>query len=90
MAADPGPSGPMKFSRVQVIEAAGGAILAAAIMATASGVVWLVVSLPNRLQAMEGNMRQILGNQTRMENQIDMLGSEVRMQDRRIIKLELR
>lgn len=83
------PPTPPRFSRVQVLEAAAGSALAAAIIATAGGMFWLVASLPNKLTGLERDIRQVLGNQTRLEMRLESVWREVREQERRIIKLEL-
>lgn len=72
------------------MEAAAGAALAAAIMATATGMFWLVASLPNKLTGLERDIRQVLGNQTRLETRLDNLWREVNAHDRRLMKLEMR
>lgn len=69
---------------------ASGAVLATAICVTAGGMFWLIVSLPNKLTALERDARQILANQNRLENRLDSVWREVREQDRRLIRLELR
>lgn len=79
-----------RFSRVQVLEATAAAVLAAAILGTASGVGWLAVSLPSRLQNLETRINSVLSNQQRFEDRFQDLETEVKSQDRRIIRLELR
>jgi hypothetical protein len=79
-----------RFSRVQVFEATAAAVMAAAILGTASGVGWLAVSLPNRLTNLETRINSVLSNQQRFEDRFDGLETEVKNQDRRIIRLELR
>lgn len=59
-------------------------------MATAGGVFWLTTSLPNKLSAIDKHMQQILNNQNRLETRVEALNREVREQDRRLIKVELR
>ena len=66
-----------KFSRVQVLEA------------TAGGMGWLVVSLPNRLQQLETQITQILSNQTQFGLRFQELEKQVTELDRRTIRLEL-
>ena len=70
------------------MEAAAGTALSAAIIATASGMLWLIASLPNRLTGLERDIRQVLANQSRLETRVDTVWSEVRNHDRRIIRLE--
>lgn len=84
------PPPPPRFSRIQVLEMASGAVLAAAIITTSGGMSWLLTQLPNKLNALERDSRQILTNQSRLENRLDTLWGEVRAQDRRLIRLELR
>ena len=78
-----------KFSRVQVLEATAASLMAAAILATAGGMGWLVVSLPNRLQQMETQILQILRNQDQFGLRFQELEKQVTELDRRTIRLEL-
>jgi hypothetical protein len=78
-----------KFSRVQVLEATAASLMAAAILATAGGMGWLVVSLPNRLQQLETQITQILSNQTQFGLRFQELEKQVTELDRRTIRLEL-
>lgn len=63
--------------------------MAAAILATAGGMGWLVVSLPNRLQQLETQITQILANQNQFGLRFEKLEQEVQELDRRTIRLEL-
>ncbi len=78
-----------RFSRVQVLEATAASLMAAAILATAGGMGWLVVSLPNRLQQLEAQITQILANQNQFGLRFEKLEQEVQELDRRTIRLEL-
>lgn len=78
-----------KFSKVQVLEATAASLMAAAILATAGGMGWLVVSLPNRLQQLETQMNQILSNQNAFTVRFQELEKQVTDLDRRTIRLEL-
>ena len=78
-----------RFSRVQVLEATAASLMAAAILATAGGMGWLVVSLPNRLQQMETQITQMLRNQDLFGAQFQELQKQVNDLDRRTIRLEL-
>lgn len=78
-----------KFSRIQVLEATAASLMAAAILATAGGMGWLVVSLPNRLQQLETQITQILRNQDQFGQRFQELEKEVQDLDRRTIRLEL-
>ncbi len=78
-----------RFSRVQVLEATAASLMAAAILATAGGMGWLVVSLPNRLQQMETQITQMLRNQDLFGVQFQELQKQVNDLDRRTIRLEL-
>jgi len=84
----PSPDRP-KFSKVQVFEATAASLMAAAILATAGGMGWLVVSLPNRLQQMETQILQILRNQDQLGVKFQELEKQVTDLDRRTIRLEL-
>lgn len=78
-----------RFSRIQVLEATAASLMAAAILATAGGMGWLVVSLPNRLQQLETQITQILANQNQFGLRFEKLEQEVQELDRRTIRLEL-
>ena len=79
-----------KFSRVQVMEATAGAVLASAVIGTAAGVGWLIVQLPNRLQQLETNITRILENQDLFNAKFLELEKKVEDIDRRLIRQELR
>lgn len=84
------PTDPLRrFSRVQVLEAAFGTVLAAAVLGTAGGVGWLVIQLPNRLQQLESQITQILSNQNAFGLRFQELEKQVTDLDRRTIRLEL-
>ncbi len=72
-----------------MLEATAASLMAAAILATAGGMGWLVVSLPNRLQQLETQITQILSNQTQFGLRFEKLEKEVQELDRRTIRLEL-
>ncbi len=78
-----------RFSRVQVLEATAASLMAAAILATAGGMGWLVVSLPNRLRQLETQITQILANQNQFGLRFEKLEQEVQELDKRTIRLEL-
>lgn len=81
---------PRRFSRIQVLEATAAAVLAAAVLGTATGMTWLVFALPNKLQKMEEQISRIIQNQANFGEQFNDLRNQVTEHDRRIIKLELR
>jgi beta-lactamase regulating signal transducer with metallopeptidase domain len=74
----------------QIAQNASATILATAVISTACGVLWLVVSLPARLQHFEHQITQVLKNQDIFGTRFEKLEEKVDQQDRRIIKLELR
>jgi hypothetical protein len=78
-----------KFSRVQVLEATAASLMAAAILSTAGGMGWLVVTLPTRLQQLESQITQILRNQDQFGVRVGELEKSVVDLDRRTIRLEL-
>jgi predicted PurR-regulated permease PerM len=86
---NPPPDLQRRFSRVQVLEATAASLMAAAILATAGGMGWLVVSLPNRLQQLETQITQILQNQQQVGREIQEIRKDVVELDRRTIRLEL-
>jgi hypothetical protein len=79
-----------KFSVVQVAQGTSSAVLAAAIVGTASGMGWLVMSLPSRLQQLESQITQILKNQDTYGEKFQKLEEKVDQHDRRLIKLEIK
>lgn len=81
---------PRRFSKVQVLEATAAAVLAAAILGTATGMTWLVISLPGELQKMKEQINLIIQNQAAFGQQFNELREQVNEHDRRLIKLELR
>lgn len=78
-----------KFSRTQVLEATAASVMAAAILATAGGMGWLVVALPDRLQQLESQIIQILKNQDVISERFLDLEKTVIEHDRRLIRLEI-
>jgi hypothetical protein len=80
---------PSKWSTIQVLEAAAAILLASAVVATTGGVGWLVVQLPSRLEQIEAQIKQIIGNQTRVDQNLKILEDRVVDHDRRIIRLEV-
>ncbi len=78
-----------RFSPIQVMEATAGAVLAAAVLATAGGVGWLLMALPGRLNQMQDQITRILENQDRFNIRFERLEEKVTEQDRRIIQLEV-
>jgi beta-lactamase regulating signal transducer with metallopeptidase domain len=74
----------------QIAQNASATILATAVISTACGVLWLVVSLPARLQQFEHQITQVLKNQDIFGTRFEKLEEKVDQQDRRIIRLELR
>lgn len=85
----PGAQG-RNFSVVQVAQGTSSAVLAAAIVGTASGMGWLVMSLPSRLQQLENQITQILKNQDIYGEKFQKLEEKVDQHDRRLIKLEIK
>jgi len=69
---------------MQVVEMAGGTVLAALVIYIAH----IVTFLPARLSSVEQGQQQILSNQNRIENGMDAVRGELRTQDRRLTKLE--
>ena len=72
-----------------MLEATAASLMAAAILATAGGMGWLVVSLPNRLRQLETQITQILSNQNQFGLRFEKLEQEVQELDKRTIRLEL-
>lgn len=72
------------------MEATAATVLAAAIIGSATGVTWLVVQLPSRLQQIESSIERLLGGQERLGERFEALDTKVREHEVRIIKLEQR
>jgi hypothetical protein len=77
------------ISRVQITQDIVAAVMSAAIIGTATGVLWLVASLPNRLQQIEQQMNQMIKNQEVFGAKFTEIEKTVNEHDRRIIRLEL-
>lgn len=73
-----------------ILEATAAAVLAAAVLGTASGMGWLVVALPARLQMMQEQIGQVVKNQETFGRRFDGLEDRVMDHDRRLIKLEVK
>lgn len=90
-----GPSQPPKPERrrvnqAHIYEAVAAAVLAAAVLGTASGMGWLVIALPSKLQQLQEQIGQIVKNQEAFGRRFDQLQDRVFEHDRRIIKLEVK
>jgi hypothetical protein len=77
-----------KFSPVRITEDVVAAVLSALILATSTGVGWLVINLPNRLQQLEQQMTQILKNQDAFSERFLDVEKNVNDLYRRVIQLE--
>ena len=73
-----------------ILEATAAAVLAAAVLGTASGMGWLVISLPSLLQSMREQIGQVVKNQETFGRRFDGLEDRVMDHDRRLIKLEVK
>lgn len=76
------------MSRLQVAEATAAAVLAAAIIGTATGVWWLVVALPARLANMESRMERIVQMVGSLEPRLDRLEVRVADHERRLQRMD--
>lgn len=90
----PQPSKPLperhRVNQAHIWESTAAAVLAAAVLATASGMSWLVIALPSRLQALQEQTTQLLRNQEAFSGRFKQLEDQVNDHDRRIIKLEVK
>ena len=90
----PPPSRPQpdrrRINQAHILEATAAAVLAAAVLGTASGMGWLVIALPSRLEAMQQQITQLLRNQEAFSGRFKQLEDQVNDHDRRIIKLEVK
>ena len=76
------------LSKLQIAEATAAAVLASAIVSSAGGVFWLIVSLPSRLSSLEGNVQEIVRLMGALEPRIERVERQVGDHDRRIERLE--
>jgi hypothetical protein len=76
------------YSRLQIAEATAAAVLASAIVSSAGGVFWLVVSLPTRLTHLERSASELVRLVGALEPRIDRVELKVTDHDRRIEDLE--
>lgn len=60
-----------KFNQAHVMESVTATILAAAVLGTASGVGWLVIALPDRLDELQDQITHLIKSQTGSERKID-------------------
>lgn len=79
-----------RINQAHILEATAAAVLAAAVLGTASGMGWLVVALPSKLQQLQEQIGQIVKNQEAFGRRFDQLQDRVIEHDRRIIKLEVK
>jgi H+/gluconate symporter-like permease len=79
------PPRPPAWDLIEVMQASLGTVLAAAIVATAGGVGWLVTKLPARLDRIDMEIRQL----QQVKQAIKDLEANDAEQDRRIIRLEV-
>jgi len=70
------------------MQASLGTVLAAAIVATAGGVGWLIVKLPARLDRMESRIDVEIQYRQQINQAVQGLEEKDRQQDRQIIRLE--
>ena len=79
-----------RINQAHILEATAAAVLAAAVLGTASGMGWLVIALPSKLQELQEQIRQIVKNQEAFGSRFEQLQDQVQDHDRRIIKLEVK
>ena len=68
-----------RVNQAHILETTAAAVLAAAVLGTASGMGWLVIALPARLQMMQEQIGQIVRNQETFGRRFD--GLEERVMD---------
>lgn len=81
---------PRSFNRVQIAEATAAAVLGSAIISTAGGMFWLVVTLPARLQSMEGQVQQLIRAAGQVDTRFQRVEQTLGEHDRRIVRLEVK
>ena len=79
-----------RVNQAHILEATAAAVLAAAVLGTASGMGWLVIALPSKLQQLQEQISQIVKNQESFGREFNQLQERVMDHDRRIIKLEVK
>ncbi len=84
----PAPPVEWRFSKVQIAEATAAAVLASAIVSSAGGVFWLIVSMPGRFTALETNVKELVRLVGTLEPRIQRIETTIEQQDRRIEVLE--
>lgn len=75
-------------SRLQIAEATAAAVLASAIISTAGGMFWLVVTLPQRLQTLESTVQGMAKQFSTFDRRVEKLEEKVGQQDQRLTRLE--
>lgn len=79
-----------KLSDVHVLSSTAATVLAAAVIGSFSGILWLIIQLPSRLQQLENGIERIATNQERLESRLEWIEGQVRQHETRIIRLEPR
>lgn len=82
--------GPRHFSRVQIAEATAAAVLGSAIISTAGGMFWLVVTLPTRLQSLEVQVAQMIRSFGAIDSRFQRVETQLDDHDKRLVRIEVR
>lgn len=82
--------GPRQFSRVQIAEATAAAVLGSAIISTAGGMFWLVVTLPTRLQSLEVQVAQMIRSFGAIDSRFQRVETQLDDHDKRLVRIEVR
>lgn len=75
-------------SRLQIAEATAAAVLASAIISTAGGMFWLVVTLPQRLQNLESTVQSMAKTLSTFDQRVEKIEEKVSEHDERLVRLE--
>lgn len=77
-------------NRLQILEATAAAVLGSAIVSTAGGMFWLVVTLPQKLSTIESTVSQLGRTLTTIDQRVERLENKVNEQDSRLTRIEVR
>lgn len=80
---------PTRLTRLQMFEATGAAVLASAIVSTAGGMFWLVVTLPQKLTLMEASVQQLGRTLTTVDQRVERLEEKQLEHDGRLTRIEV-
>lgn len=80
---------PPPSNRMSIIEQTGAAVLASAIVTTAGGMFWLVVTLPQKLTTLEATVQQLGRTLNGIDTRVERLEEQALDHDKRITRVEV-